>query len=72
MLRGCRRERNLVEAVSAGASSSIKLVANISANLIAFLALLAFLNAVVAYAGELAGYHDVSFQVRQLHHMCSS
>ena len=62
----CRRERNLLEAISAGAGASIKLVANIAVNLIAFLALLAFLNAVVAYAGELVGHEGISFQVRRI------
>uniref|UniRef100_A0A9J8ACC9 Sodium/nucleoside cotransporter n=1 Tax=Cyprinus carpio carpio TaxID=630221 RepID=A0A9J8ACC9_CYPCA len=46
-------EQNVLEAVSGGASSSIGLVANIAANLIAFLAILAFINATLGWMGVL-------------------
>uniref|UniRef100_A0A673LAV4 Sodium/nucleoside cotransporter n=1 Tax=Sinocyclocheilus rhinocerous TaxID=307959 RepID=A0A673LAV4_9TELE len=46
-------EQNVLEAVSGGASASIGLVANIAANLIAFLAILDFINATLRWLGEL-------------------
>ncbi|KAJ8320055.1 hypothetical protein KUTeg_001642 [Tegillarca granosa] len=59
-----RKERNILEAAAAGASSSIKLVANIAANLIAFLAMLAFVNAVFSWFGSFVGYPEFSFQAK--------
>ena len=58
-----RKERNFLEAAAAGASSSIKLVANIAANLIAFLAMLEFVNAVLSWFGSFVGFPEFSFQV---------
>uniref|UniRef100_A0A672LDT6 Sodium/nucleoside cotransporter 1-like n=1 Tax=Sinocyclocheilus grahami TaxID=75366 RepID=A0A672LDT6_SINGR len=46
-------EQNVLEAVSGGASASIGLVTNIAANLIAFLAILDFINATLRWLGEL-------------------
>uniref|UniRef100_A0A3B5B328 Sodium/nucleoside cotransporter 2-like n=1 Tax=Stegastes partitus TaxID=144197 RepID=A0A3B5B328_9TELE len=57
-------EGNILEAVSSGASASIGLVANIAANLIAFLAILGFINAALSWLGGMVGYPDVTFQVR--------
>ncbi|XP_041720659.2 solute carrier family 28 member 3 isoform X1 [Coregonus clupeaformis] len=54
---------NLLEAASHGASSSIVLVANIAVNLIAFLALLAFLNAVLSWLGNMFDYPQLSFSI---------
>uniref|UniRef100_A0A8C4JW06 Solute carrier family 28 member 3 n=1 Tax=Dromaius novaehollandiae TaxID=8790 RepID=A0A8C4JW06_DRONO len=45
---------NLLEAASQGASASILLVANIAVNLIAFLALLAFVDSALSWAGNLS------------------
>jgi len=56
-------EQNVLEAVSNGASASIGLVANIAANLIAFLAILGFINATLKWLGGMVGYPDVSFEV---------
>lgn len=53
-----------MEAVSSGASASIGLVANIAANLIAFLAILGFINSALKWLGGMVGYPDVTFQVR--------
>ncbi|PVD30723.1 hypothetical protein C0Q70_09998 [Pomacea canaliculata] len=53
---------NLLEAAAAGASQSIALVANIAANLIAFIALLAFANAVIAWLGGFVCLPDLSFE----------
>uniref|UniRef100_A0A8C1YRT2 Sodium/nucleoside cotransporter n=1 Tax=Cyprinus carpio TaxID=7962 RepID=A0A8C1YRT2_CYPCA len=56
-------EQNVLEAVSGGASSSIGLVANIAANLIAFLAILAFINATLGWMGGMVGYPNVTFEL---------
>uniref|UniRef100_A0A8D0KKD1 Concentrative nucleoside transporter C-terminal domain-containing protein n=1 Tax=Salvator merianae TaxID=96440 RepID=A0A8D0KKD1_SALMN len=55
--------KNLLEAASQGASASISLVANIAANLIAFLALLSFFNAALSWLGNMFDYPQLSFEV---------
>ena len=42
---------------------SISLVANIAANLIAFLAFLSFFNASLSWLGSMVGHPEVSFEV---------
>ncbi|XP_026166790.1 sodium/nucleoside cotransporter 1 isoform X2 [Mastacembelus armatus] len=59
----CGDEGNILEAVSSGASASIGLVANIAANLIAFLAILAFINQALSWLGGMVGYPSVTFQL---------
>ncbi|KAJ8391572.1 hypothetical protein AAFF_G00087130 [Aldrovandia affinis] len=56
-------EQNVLEAASNGASASIGLVANIAANLIAFLAILDFINASLSWLGGMVGYPDITFQL---------
>ncbi|XP_048812066.1 sodium/nucleoside cotransporter 1-like isoform X2 [Lagopus muta] len=56
-------ERNILEAASNGAAASIGLVANIAANLIAFLAVLEFINAALRWFGEMVEIKDLSFQM---------
>lgn len=58
-------ERNLIEAASNGASQSIKLVANIAVNLIAFIALLHLINSVLTWFGHRLGWYDdpLTFEV---------
>ncbi|XP_021376259.1 solute carrier family 28 member 3-like [Mizuhopecten yessoensis] len=61
-------ERNVIEAASNGASQSIKLIANIAANLIAFIAVLEFINATLDWFGSRVGleepdYERLTFQV---------
>ncbi|XP_036005769.1 sodium/nucleoside cotransporter 1 isoform X2 [Fundulus heteroclitus] len=56
-------EQNILEAVSSGASSSIGLVANIAANLIAFLAILGFINSALSWAGGMVGYPEITFEL---------
>ncbi|NXM26145.1 S28A2 protein, partial [Oxyruncus cristatus] len=56
-------ERNVLEAASNGAATSVGLVANIAANLIAFLAVLEFINAAVRWFGEMVDIKDLTFQV---------
>ncbi len=60
-------EQNVLEAVSGGASASIGLVANIAANLIAFLAILDFINATLGWFGGMVGYPEVTFEVCIIH-----
>lgn len=55
--------RNLLEAASHGASSSISLVANIAANMIAFLALLSFVNSALSWFGNMFDYPQLSFEI---------
>ncbi|XP_063053594.1 sodium/nucleoside cotransporter 1 [Engraulis encrasicolus] len=55
-------EQNILEAASGGASASIGLCANIAVNLIAFLAILAFVNAALDWLGGLVGYPEITFQ----------
>ncbi|XP_010619433.1 sodium/nucleoside cotransporter 1 isoform X9 [Fukomys damarensis] len=59
----CGDAQNLVEALSSGAAASVKVVANIAANLIAFLAVLAFVNAVLSWLGALVDIPGLSFQL---------
>ncbi|XP_028813516.1 sodium/nucleoside cotransporter 1 isoform X2 [Denticeps clupeoides] len=56
-------EKNILEAASNGASSSIGLVANIAVNLIAFLAILEFINSALRWLGGMVGYPEITFQM---------
>ncbi|KAL8197156.1 UNVERIFIED_CONTAM: hypothetical protein K2H54_014251 [Gekko kuhli] len=55
--------QNILEAASNGAAISVGLVANIAANLIAFLAMLAFINAVLAWLGHMVDMPGLSFEM---------
>ncbi|XP_036891595.1 solute carrier family 28 member 3 [Sturnira hondurensis] len=55
--------RNLLEAAMQGASSSISLVANIAVNLIAFIALLSFVNSALSWFGNMLDYPQLSFEL---------
>ncbi|XP_012588147.1 PREDICTED: sodium/nucleoside cotransporter 1 [Condylura cristata] len=55
--------QNVLEAASTGAAVSVKVVANIAANLIAFLAVLAFINAALAWLGDMVDVQGLSFQL---------
>uniref|UniRef100_A0A8C4WWN3 Sodium/nucleoside cotransporter n=1 Tax=Eptatretus burgeri TaxID=7764 RepID=A0A8C4WWN3_EPTBU len=57
------QENNLLEAASQGASAAVPLVANIAANLIAFLAVLAFINATLSWLGSMFNYPQFSFEI---------
>uniref|UniRef100_A0A8C4F9I7 Sodium/nucleoside cotransporter n=1 Tax=Dicentrarchus labrax TaxID=13489 RepID=A0A8C4F9I7_DICLA len=59
----CGDEQNILEAASSGASASIGLVANIAANLIAFLAILEFINSALRWLGSMVGYPLLTFQL---------
>lgn len=56
-------ESTPLECISNGAVSAVELVMAIVANLIVFLALLAFLDASIEYVGELIGYPGWSFEM---------
>ena len=53
----------MVEALAAGASMSISLVANIAVNLIAFVAILAFVDGILMWLGSMVGVPNLSFDV---------
>ncbi|NXO20767.1 S28A3 protein, partial [Cisticola juncidis] len=54
--------KNLLEAASQGASTSIGLVANITVNVISFLALLSFLDSALSSLGNLFDYPQLTFE----------
>ncbi|XP_013150819.1 sodium/nucleoside cotransporter 2 [Falco peregrinus] len=56
-------EQNILEAASNGAAASVGLVANIAANLIAFLAVLEFINTALHWFGEMVDIEGLSFQL---------
>ncbi|KAM3926844.1 sodium/nucleoside cotransporter 1 [Leptodactylus fuscus] len=56
-------ERTILEAASNGASASVGLVANIAANLIAFTALLEFINAAFSWLGGMVNYPELTLQL---------
>ncbi|XP_013390240.1 solute carrier family 28 member 3 [Lingula anatina] len=56
-------ERNALQAASNGASNSVKLVANIAVNLIAFLALLDFVNGTLTWMGNRVGLEKLTVQI---------
>lgn len=58
-----RQERNLLDAASNGALASLKIVGAIAANLIAFMSMLAFINATLAWFGDRAGVENLTFEV---------
>ncbi|XP_057578256.1 sodium/nucleoside cotransporter 1 [Hippopotamus amphibius kiboko] len=59
----CGEAQNLLEAASSGAAVSVKVVTNIAANLIAFLAVLAFINAALSWLGNMVNVQGLSFQL---------
>ena len=58
-------ERNAMEAAANGAMNAIKLVAGICACLIAFMGIIGFVNATLAWLGSRIGKPELSFQVRK-------
>lgn len=59
-----RDAQNLLEAASSGAAMSVRVVTNIAANLIAFLAVLAFINAAFSWLEDVMDVQGLSFQVQ--------
>ncbi|XP_054161152.1 solute carrier family 28 member 3-like [Oppia nitens] len=60
---GQSTERNALEAGSNGAGAAIKLIANIVANLIAFLAFIQFLDVLISWFGSLVDYPELNFKL---------
>jgi nucleoside transporter len=56
------KEKNIVEAAANGACAAVPICLNISANLIAFISLLAFVNTTISYFGGLVGYPVVNLE----------
>lgn len=59
-----RDAQNLLEAASSGAAMSVRVVTNVAANLIAFLAVLAFIKAALSWLGDVMDVQGLSFQVQ--------
>ncbi|KAM9714184.1 sodium/nucleoside cotransporter 2 isoform 2-T2 [Dama dama] len=57
------KEKNVLEAASNGATDAVGLATNVAANLIAFLAVLAFINAALSWLGEMVDIQGLTFQV---------
>ncbi|XP_021376258.1 solute carrier family 28 member 3-like [Mizuhopecten yessoensis] len=64
-------ERNVIEAASNGASQSIKLIANIAVNMIAFIAMLEFVNATLAWFGARVGLEPPEYERLTFQFVCS-
>ena len=60
----------MIEAASNGASASIKIVGAIAVNVLAFLSLLAFLNATLTWFGDRVGIEGLTFEVSELYIVC--
>lgn len=58
-----RQEANVIEAAAGGASQGLQLALNVGAMLLAFIALIALLNAGVGWVGGFLGRPDLSLQV---------
>jgi CNT family concentrative nucleoside transporter len=58
-----RTEVNIIDAAAAGAAQGLKLALNVGAMLLAFIALIAMLNAIVGAVGGLVGQPDLSLQM---------
>ncbi|CAG2238646.1 SLC28A [Mytilus edulis] len=56
------QETNTLEAASVGATATVKLVAYVVVNLIAFLAILSFLDAAISFYGERVGHPEINFE----------
>ena len=57
-----RTDVNVIEAAARGASEGLKLALNVGAMLLAFLAMIALLNAVLGWAGGLVGIEGLSLE----------
>jgi CNT family concentrative nucleoside transporter len=57
-----RSEKSVIEAAAGGAAQGLQLALNVAAMLIAFVALVALLNAILGWAGGLIGLEGLSLQ----------
>ncbi|XP_061179837.1 solute carrier family 28 member 3-like [Saccostrea echinata] len=60
---GKSKDRNVIEAISSGASNSVKVVAAIAVNVMAFLCVLEFVNMTLTWFGDRVGIESLSFQL---------
>ncbi len=58
-----RREANVIDAAAAGATQGLHLALNVAAMLVAFIAMIALVNAGVGWVGGWFGHPDLSLQV---------
>ncbi|KAL4220155.1 hypothetical protein ACF0H5_020565 [Mactra antiquata] len=56
-------ERNIIEAITNGATLSLKIWAAIGTNVVAFLSLLGFVNSTLAWMGDRVGIENLSFEL---------
>lgn len=54
---------NVFDAAATGAASGLQLALNVGAMLLAFIALIAMLNGLIGWVGELLGYEQITFQL---------
>ena len=54
---------NVIDAAAAGASSGMALALNVGAMVLAFVGLIALINAILAWAGGLVGFESLSLQL---------
>lgn len=55
-----RRSSNVIDAAATGASDGLRLAANVAAMVIAFVALIALLNSLIAFLGSFCGWPELS------------
>ncbi|XP_048753861.2 solute carrier family 28 member 3-like [Ostrea edulis] len=60
---GKSTDRNVIEAISSGAGNSVKVVAAIAVNVMAFLCVLEFVNMTLTWFGDRVGVEHLSFQL---------
>ncbi len=62
-----KESKNVIDAAAAGASDGMKLAINIAAMLLAFVALIAMLNAVIGWFGDLhlSGYQSINMMLNE-------
>ncbi|XP_067649042.1 solute carrier family 28 member 3-like [Haliotis asinina] len=60
---GMEKHRNVLSALSAGAVDSVKIIANIIASMIAFVAVLEFVDQTLEWFGSQAGVHGLTFRL---------
>jgi len=56
---------NFIDAAASGAANAISLVANVAANLIAFISILHFINATLTWFGHRAGVGKLTCEVNE-------
>lgn len=57
-----RIDANVIDAAARGASEGLRLAANVAAMLLAFIAIIALLNALVGWIGGMVGFKDLSLE----------